>query len=344
MPDAARAWDAVDVHSHVVPPDFPAEPPGAGAWPCLACRPDGRRVLEFAGKPFRRLDDRSWGAAARIADMDRDGIATQIISPMPELFSYGHDPAKSAALCDAVNAATAALVAEAPRRFAGLGIVTMQQPDLAVRQLTDLRARFGLIGIEIGSNIAGVHPGDPRFHPVYEAAAALDMLVFVHAFHPLSAGSGGLASAWTPFTGFATDIGLAAASFIAHDVPARAPGLRLVFSHGGGTLAAMLGRLDRGFEATGGFGGTLSRPPREVAAAFRYDSNVYDPALLLHLATTVAPGRVMLGTDYPYDIMQADPLAYLRQGLPEPLAREVAAAGRKLLDPRVHPVLESCHG
>lgn len=344
MVDATRAWGAVDVHSHVVPPDFPAEPPGAGAWPCLACRPDGRRVLEFAGKPFRRLDDRSWGAAARVADMDRDGIATQIVSPMPELFSYGLDPAKSAALCDVVNAATAALVAEAPRRFAGLGIVTMQAPELAVRQLSDLRARFGLIGIEIGSNIAGVHPGDPRFHPVYEAAAALGMIVFVHAFHPLSAGSGGLAAAWTPFVGFATDVGLAAASFIAHDVPARAPGLHLLFSHGGGTLAAMLGRLDRGFAATDGFGGTLSRRPREVANAFFYDSNTYDPALLRHLATEVAPGRVMLGTDYPYDIMQRDPLPWLAAGMPAALARDVAGAGRTLLDLHPSPVPEPCHG
>ncbi len=301
-------------------------------------------MLEFGGKPFRRLDDRSWGAAPRLADMDRDGVAVQIVSPMPELFSYDHHPTKSASLCDAVNAATAALVAEAPGRFAGLGIVTMQAPDLAVRQIAALRARFGLIGIEIGSNIAGVHPGDPRFHPVYEAAAALGMVVFVHAFHPLSAGSGGLAPAWTPFAGFATDVGLAAASFIAHDVPARAPGLRLLFSHAGGTLAAMLGRLDRGYDATGGFGGTLSRPPREIARAFLYDSNTYDPALLRHLATAVAPGRVMLGTDYPYDIMQRDPLAYLAAGLPAPLAQDVAAAGRALFDAEYSATVEIRHG
>jgi aminocarboxymuconate-semialdehyde decarboxylase len=263
--------------------------------------------------------------------MDRDGISVQIVSPMPELFSYAFDPAKSAALCDVVNAATAALVAEAPDRFAGFGIVTMQDPELAVRQVGELRTRFGLSGIEIGSNIAGTYAGDPRFHIVYEAAAAARLPVFVHAFHPLSAGAGGLSPAWTPFAGFASDIGHAAASFIAHDIPAHFRSLELIFSHGGGTLSAMLGRLDRGFAATSGFGGTIDRLPSAIAARFLYDSNVYDPAQLRHLTREFAPGRVLLGTDYPYDIMQTDPLAYLHAALDPVGAQAVASAGAMLI-------------
>lgn len=291
-------------------------------------RPDGRMILEFGGKPFRRLEANSWDAAQRLADMDRDGIAVQIVSPMPELFSYDFDASKSAALCEHVNGSVAELVSQAPDRFAGIGIVTMQDPELAVRQVLELRSRYGLIGIEIGSNIGGLYAGNPVYHPVYEVAAAQDLLVFVHAFHPLSAGAGGLAAKWTPFAGFMNDIGVSALSFIEQDVTGKYPGLKLLFSHGGGTLASLLGRLEKGFAATQGYGG-MTRSPRAIVKDFLYDSNVYDPTLLSYLATHFAPGRLMLGTDYPYDIRQDEPLSFLKET--GPAAAGIDAAGAALL-------------
>lgn len=321
----------IDFHAHVTADSYPADPdPSGGGWPCLACRPDGRRVLEFGGKPFRKLDARSWDVARRIEDMERDGVAGQILSPMPELFSYRFSAQRSAALCDHINGFTASLVARAPARFGGLGIVSMQDVPTAVRQIAALRARFGLIGIEIGSNINGLYAGDPAFDPVFEAAAAAGLIVFVHAFHPLSAGQGGMLPAWTPFAGFPADIGQAAASCILRDLPGRFPGLKMLFSHGGGVLGAMLGRLDRGFEATGGYGGTVARSPGEVARDMFYDSNVYDPHYLRHMLDGFGANGTVLGTDYPYDIMQADPLGYLRTGSVHGEAALIAASRRLL--------------
>lgn len=288
-------------------------------------RPDGRMILEFDGKPFRRLEPNSWDATQRLADMDRDGIAVQIVSPMPELFSYGFDASKSAALCEHVNGSVAELVSHEPQRFAGIGIVTMQDIELAVRQVSELRSRYGLIGIEIGSNIGGFYAGNPLYHPVYEAAAAQGLLVFVHAFHPLSAGVGGLDPKWTPFAGFMNDIGAAALSFIEQDVTGKYPSLKILFSHGGGTLSSLMGRLEKGFAATKGYGG-MTRSPRTIANDFLYDSNVYDPQLLSYLATHFAPGRFMLGTDYPYDIGQKKPLSFLDQAGPAGAGIDVVGA------------------
>jgi aminocarboxymuconate-semialdehyde decarboxylase len=63
--------------------------------------------------------------------------------------------------------------------------------------------------------------------------------------------------------------------------------------------------------ATAAFGHEGLARPSEQAKALFYDSNVYEPAYLAELATRIAPGRVFAGTDYPYDIMQDDPAAFL---------------------------------
>jgi aminocarboxymuconate-semialdehyde decarboxylase len=73
----------------------------------------------------------------------------------------------------------------------------------------------------------------------------------------------------------------------------------------------MLGRLDKGYELTRAYGGKLTRKPSEHARHLFYDSNVYDIAYLRHLIQRTAPGHVFLGTDYPFALMQTDPLAYL---------------------------------
>ena len=105
---------------------------------------------------------------------------------------------------------------------------------------------------------------------------------------------------------FPVDVAMAAASLLLAGVPERFPRLRIGFSHGAGALPSMLGRLDKGWEVTQGFGGALRDRPSVSAAKFFLDSNVYDPAQLAHLAGSFASGRVFAGSDYPYRIMETD--------------------------------------
>jgi aminocarboxymuconate-semialdehyde decarboxylase len=308
----------IDVHAHVVPGTFPDNPSAAERrWPCMICGAGGKRTVNFDGKPFRELDDRSWSAARRIETMEQDGLAVQVLSPMPELLSYWFEPHAAEVMGDYVNGFIAEMIAEAPARFRGLGIAPMQDPAAAVRSLTTLKDRFGLDGIEVGSNILGVPAGDERFEPVWGAAEDLGLAVFVHALHPLATTGMTSPALITPLAGFPLDTGLAAASFILSGVLARHPRLRIGFSHGGGALGSLLGRLQKGWQLTGGFNGLVTESPIDTASRLFYDSNVYDPAYLAYLATQLAPGHVFLGTDYPYDILQTDPAAYLR-ALPVP--------------------------
>lgn len=324
----------IDVHTHVIPDHFPKNPsPSTNSrWPCLEIKPHSASLI-IDNKPFRDVDARSWDVRRRIEDMDGDGVAVHVLSPLPELLSYWFEPSDALAMCDHVNGIIAEMVARRPERFRGLGLVPLQAPDLAARYLERIKREFGLVGIEIGSNVNGSSLGQARFDPVYEACEQLGLSIFVHALHPLATKVIDADQAFTAMVGFPTDTGIAAASIILSGIVERLPKLRLGFSHGGGTIGSMLGRLDKGYELTRAYGGKLSLKPSEQAKNLFYDSNVYDRAYLAHLVRHAAPGRVFLGTDYPFALMQTDPIAYLGDaGLSEvELERLCAGAAHEFL-------------
>jgi len=302
----------IDIHSHFVPDGFPGAPDDETAkrWPCMCHNPDGSALLKLGSDPFRTLDNRSWAMDRRIADMDADGVAMQVLSPMPELLSYWFAADAAIGIASHVNDAIANIVAQRPDRFQGLGMVPLQNITATLAMLPQIMAD-GLRGIEVGSNINGRYLGEDEFAPLFAAAADLDLAIFVHALHPLTAPHTKSWPAMVPFAGFVSDTGLCAASIIMSGVMERHPGLRIAFSHGGGTLPTLVHRLQKGFDTTGGFSGKLSVGPNDIAARFFLDSLVYDAPLARHLSH-IAPGRVCLGTDYPYLIEQKDPRAFIQ--------------------------------
>ncbi len=318
--------DLIDVHAHVVPKYFPANPsPASNArWPCM-CSATGSGALhgnheetqttvDIAGKPFRSIDHRSWDAARRIDDMDRNGITMQALSPMPELLSYWFTPQDGLAMARWMNGWIADMVSTAPARFCGLGIVPMQEPTLAAQELSRLKAD-GFSGVEIGSNINTVVLGDRRFDEFWAEAERLDLAVFVHALHPI--GADRLQQDFpdlVPFAAFPLDTALSAVSLIRAGVPLRFPRLRLGFSHGGGAIVPLVHRLGQGWNITNGFNGALPEAPVTYARRLFYDSLVYERDYLRHLLCEFAPGQVFGGTDYPYAIMETDLRSFVDGG------------------------------
>ncbi|GGF49488.1 amidohydrolase [Aliidongia dinghuensis] len=316
----------IDVHSHVSPLHYAAAPAGQERWPCMKID-KGAAMLFFGSNPFRQLDARSWECERRLEDMDRDGIAMQVLSPMPELLSYWLPVEQATIIADGVNHHIAGMVAARPDRFRGLGAVPLQDVGHACDYLLRVKNEFGLSGIEIGSNVNGRLLGDRSFEPLWEVAAALSLSVFVHAFHPIAGAPEGGGSFFAPLAGFALDVGMSAASLLLQGIADRHPGLRLAFSHGGGALTGMLGRLDKGWVQTSGFGGVAVRKPSDQVRDFFFDSNVYDPNLLRFLAEDQFPDRVFVGTDYPYVIMQEQPARYLADAALNTSAHESVAHG-----------------
>jgi len=331
----------VDVHAHVIPGEFPsylggATPPG---WPSMAPAQDCQhRSVMIDGKNYRTVSDKCWTTSRRLADFEGMGLELQAISPMPELLSYWMAPAAGAQLVRFLNEQIAGMVAESGGRLIGLGAVPLQDLDLAIRELHYLQESLGLRGVEIGSNINGVVIGDPRWLPFFEACAALDLPVFVHALRP--AGMDRLVGPppLQQVLAYPTDVGLAAASVLTGNLLARVPGLRLAFSHGGGTLAMLLPRLEQAVSVFPALKESIQQSPTQQARALYYDTLVFDPYALRHLVQTFGASQLMIGTDYPFNFHERQPVERIRAaGFDDSVvAQLVCANARRFLG--LHPI------
>jgi len=307
----------VDIHAHVIPEHFPAYAGRAlpSAWPSSAPAPAAKglchRQILVGGQHYRTVDERCWSPRRRLADLPEMGLACQVVSPMPELLSYWLDVADALPLIRYLNEQTAAMCAESGGRLLGLAAVPLQHIDAAVAELRHAADRLGLVGVELGSNVNGTPIGDARFDPFFEACAALDLPVFVHALRP--AGMDRLIgpAPLQQVLAYPTDIGLAAASVITGGLLQRHPRLRLAFSHGGGTLAALLPRLQQGWQTFPALGALMTESPVAQARRLYYDTLVFDAPTLRHLIASFGAGALMLGTDHPFNFHEPRPLARL---------------------------------
>src|SRR5690606_37947827 len=132
----------IDMHAHVIPENFPA--PGnrasANRWPYMDHFEPGLARVMIAGENFRTVHSGNWDVERRLADMDAHGVDAHVISPMPELLSYWFTPEDSVEFCRYTNEFIAAMCAAAPTRFYGLGAVPLQDPDLAARELANVKS------------------------------------------------------------------------------------------------------------------------------------------------------------------------------------------------------------
>ncbi|RJF89385.1 amidohydrolase [Oleomonas cavernae] len=299
----------IDLHAHFVPQAFPDGRGRSALWPAIEHRPDGRAAIVIGGRPFRVLDACNWDSAARLADLAAEGVDRQVISPMPELLSHWFDAAEADLLSRHMNEALAALVATQPDRYLGLGMVPVQDPELAARRLEEVKT-LGLRGVEIGSHINGLPLGDASLDPFYAAAQALDLAIMVHPLHPVGRERLGGNPALAAAAAFPLDTALAGASLLAAGIPDKYPRLRILLCHGGGALPWILPRLDQVWSLGGSLGALFPRKPSEMARKFYYDTVLYDAPSLRFLAQTVGIDRIAVGSDYPFVIQQGRPVDF----------------------------------
>jgi aminocarboxymuconate-semialdehyde decarboxylase len=304
----------IDVHTHIVPENFPAAPSPSCAprWPTMVHKPEKKASVMIGGKEFRLVDHRCWECTRRVADMDEGEIAMQVLSPMPELLSYWLTAEDARAMAKHINGTIAELIAASPARFAGLGMVPMQDPELAAKDLAAIRHEYGFRGIEIGSNINGKVPGDPIFDPFWAEAERLGLAVFVHALHPVATDRMVGPAVLPTFIGFPIDTGLAAASIITSGLLTRFPNLRIAFSHGGGILASILPRLANGWRITPSLGQAFA-DPYATARRFYYDNLVFDQATVRHLMGLFGASQIFVGSDYPFAAGEPHPTRFTRE-------------------------------
>lgn len=299
----------IDLHTHILPRDWPnlRERYGCGGFVQMEHLPTGCSRMVIDGKLFREVEENCWNPRRRLEDCDRHGVSLQVLSTVPVMFCYWAKPEHGYDLARLLNDHIAGVVREHPTRFAGLGTLPMQAPDLAVRELERCVRELGMCGVQIGSHVNGWNLDHPELFPVFEAAERLDAAVFVHPWDMLAKERMG--KYWLGWlVGMPAETTVAICSVIFGGVLERLPKLRIAFAHGGGSFAGTFGRIEAGFRCRPDLVAVDNpRSPREYLNRFYLDSLVHDADCLRGLLKLVGPERIALGTDYPFPLGEQEP-------------------------------------
>ena len=281
-----------DVHAHVIVPELTGDEP----W---QPRVHGR-VVELGGKQIRAAVQEFVDVDGILAAQDEAGVDRVLLSPWVPLLYYDADPGEGLRRARIQNEALAKLVGD---RVAALGAVPLQDPELAAGELERVMER--LSGVEVAASVRGVFLGDDRFEPFWTAAEATGALVFVH---PTTRGFDLPAFQdyylWNT-VGNPLETATTAAHMVMAGVMERHPGLRVLLAHGGGALLALRGRLRRAYEFQSQARSRLRESPEDSIRRFHFDTLTHDDALLRALIDYAGHDRVLLGSDYPFDMGDA---------------------------------------
>ncbi|MFE9816083.1 amidohydrolase family protein [Streptomyces sp. NPDC005773] len=303
----------VDVHAHVLLPGIEALVaglPGHAAARELDARRNGAEALAVSGPMVRERVPALTDVAVRLAAMDRQGVDVQLVSPSPSHYHYWADEQTAEKVWRLANEATAAHCAAAPDRLSGLGLVPLQHPHLAVEALDDALGH-GLLGVEISSHAPGRELSDPAYEPLWSRAEETGAVLFLH---PFGCTLDERLDRWylSNTVGQPTENAVALSHLIFSGVLDRHPGLKVIAAHGGGYLPTHIGRSDHAWSTRSDAGAGCAHLPSSYLRRLYFDSLVHDPHVLRELVRVAGADRVLLGSDFPFDMGSEDPVGALR--------------------------------
>lgn len=246
----------------------------------------------------------------RLRDMDRMGVDIQAISVMPPQYFYWTEPELGARLASMQNENLARIVAEHPDRFVGLGTVPLQDVPAAITELDRIVDEHGFTGIEICTSVNGEDFDHPKFAPFFERVQELDLLVVMHP-NGYSDGQRLAAYYLINTVGMPMDSTVAISRLIFGGVLERNPDLKICVVHGGGYLPSYPARFDHAYHARDDCREHITRPPSEYLRRLFFDSMVFDAGDLGLLIARYGSDHVLMGTDYPYDMGEDDPVGFV---------------------------------
>lgn len=301
----------VDIHAHVlVPAAADHVRPHAKPDPRAAAYTEETRILT-------RLQDHDrtpnlTDLASRMRDYDAMGIDAQVISPAPGQCYYDIPPEAGMRAARIVNDGIAEFASKAPDRIpAAMGSVPLQAGgEAAAAELEYCVESLRFKGVEVLSHVGDRELSDPRFEPFWAKAEALGAVIFIHPAsftEPRRFGR----FYFSNVIGNPLDTTMALHHLIFDGVLERYPGLKIIASHGGGYLPAYSGRIDHAWGARSDSHGSLPKPPSTYLKKIYLDSIVFTPHQLQALVALFGVDKILMGTDYPYDMGEYDPIGHV---------------------------------
>jgi aminocarboxymuconate-semialdehyde decarboxylase len=317
----------VDIHSHVAIPQA-----GAFVKPHL----DMERIplFHFANAETRALSQkqeedirtRITQYDERLADLDAMGIDLQLVMPPPNQCFYTVPLDISVKASQMVNDGLAEYVARKPDRFVALGTVPLMDGAEAATELERCMTALNMKGVEILTNVDGHELSEPAYALFWQKAEELGALVLIHP--------NGFTDAkrFTRFyfnnvLGNPLETTIALHYLIFDGVLERHPNLKIFAVHGGGYLGGYSGRIDHAWGARADAHSTLPKPPTHYLKKIFFDTVVFTPIQLEALVKTFGVDHVVLGTDYPFDMADYDPVGHVMGAELDDKAKAAIAGG-----------------
>jgi aminocarboxymuconate-semialdehyde decarboxylase len=324
----------IDVHAHILTEEtirlLQREAPNVA--PKLSDVDDHFATLDVAGSAYRQFPRGGWDLERRLRDMAASHVDMQVLSVCPQTFLYAQPPELTAAFARIQNEELARLVNAHPDRFLAIATVPMQAPKLAADELRHAMRTLGLRGMQIGSNVAGKNLDDPELEPVWATAAELGAFILLHPINV--AGMDRLGSYYlNNLIGNPLDTTIAAACLVFSGVLERHPSLKICLAHGGGFVPYQAGRFLHGWHVRAEPKRKLPKPPTDSLARFYFDTIVHSPEVLQLLVGHVGADRVLLGSDYPFDMGAPEGVQQIRGSSIPPAEQSTILGGlaRRLL-------------
>lgn len=299
---------SIDIHAHCVPAAAVDLIGRDGEEIGIELDDDGvatvaGRVLPMTLRPA--LSDRS----ARLDAMDQSGVEHQVLSPWIDFTAYGLDPDRGARWSRLFNEALAGEAGSHPDRFFAIGTVPLQTPEAAAAELRYAVEELGMVGVEVGTRVGDLYLANADLEPFWEEAAKLRCLVVLHPLDPLP-GIDLSSHFMHNIVGRPAESTVAIAGLLLGGLLERHPELVMCVVHGGGFLPYQIGRMGRGWEVRPEIVATaMKSPPIEALRSLYYDTVLHEPAAIRYLIDLVGADRVVLGTDYPFEMGDLDPIA-----------------------------------
>ena len=270
----------------------------------------------------------------RLSDLDRMGIDIQVVAPAPGQCYYYVDSKIAESAHRITNDGVAEFCMRKPDRFLGLGGVTLQEPDLAVQELDYVMSELRLKGVQILTNVDGRELSDPLYRPFFARAEQLGALIMLHP-NGFTQGERFTHFYFNNVIGNPLETTLALHNLIFSGTLARFPDLKLLAVHGGGYLPAYSGRIDHAWGARRDSHGDLPLPPTTYLRQVYLDTVVFTYHQLAYLLEVFGPDRILMGTDYPFDMAEFNPIGHIAgvNGMDEDtLAQPAGENAIRLLD------------